>query len=47
VPGRLPYGISEANANPNTPSVSATGQNPNDPSACPLLDYAASTPLGN
>jgi starch-binding outer membrane protein, SusD/RagB family len=47
VPGRLPYGISEANANPNTPSVSATGQNSNDPNACPLLDYAATTPLGN
>jgi hypothetical protein len=47
IPGRLPYGITEANANPNTPNVSATGQNPNDPSACPLLDYATTTPLGN
>jgi hypothetical protein len=47
IPGRLPYGITEANANPNTPGVSATGQNPNDPNACPLLDYASTTPLGN
>jgi starch-binding outer membrane protein, SusD/RagB family len=40
VPGRLFYGIAEANANPNIPSPStqlATNgfRNPNDPAACP------------
>lgn len=39
VPGRLLYGDSELNANPNTPSVADQntrngGRNPNDPSAC-------------
>jgi hypothetical protein len=47
IPGRLPYGISEINANPNTPSVSPTGQNPNDPTPCPALNYTSSSPLGN
>jgi hypothetical protein len=47
IPGRLPYGITEINANPHTPSVSPTGQNANDPNACPVLDYATTTPLGN
>ena len=37
----------ESNANPNTPVVSSTGQNANDPNACPVLDYSTSTPLGN
>jgi len=47
VPGRLPYGITEINANPHTPAVSPVGRNPNDPNPCPILDYSASTPLGN
>lgn len=47
IPGRLPYGITEANANPNTPAVSPTGRNPNDPSPCPALNYTSSIPLAN
>jgi starch-binding outer membrane protein, SusD/RagB family len=54
IPGRLPYGQSEQNANPNVPStnsagqpVTSTGQNPNDPNPCPVLDYTSSTPLAN
>lgn len=47
VPGRLPYGLTEINANPNTPSVPPTGQNPNDPNACPVLNYTSSSPLAN
>jgi hypothetical protein len=47
IPGRMPYGITEINANPNTPNVSPTGQNPNDPNPCPALNYTSSTPLGN
>jgi starch-binding outer membrane protein, SusD/RagB family len=47
VPGRLPYGITEINANPHTPSVSPVGRNANDPNPCPLLNYSSSTPLGN
>jgi starch-binding outer membrane protein, SusD/RagB family len=47
VPGRLPYGISEINANPNTPNVSPVGRNPNDPNPCPVLNYSSSVPLGN
>jgi hypothetical protein len=47
VPGRLPYGITEINANPHTPAVSPVGRNPNDPNPCPILDYSASTPLAN
>jgi hypothetical protein len=43
----MPYGITEINANPNTPNVSPTGQNPNDPNPCPALNYTSSTPLGN
>jgi hypothetical protein len=39
IPGRVLYGDSELNANPNTPSVADQntrngGRNPNDPSAC-------------
>jgi hypothetical protein len=52
IPGRLPYGLSETNANPNTPTtnsagqpVSPTGRNPNDPNPCPVLNYTSSTPL--
>jgi starch-binding outer membrane protein, SusD/RagB family len=54
IPGRLPYGQSEQNANPNVPAtnsagfpVTSTGQNPNDPTPCPVLDYTASAPLAN
>jgi hypothetical protein len=47
VPGRMPYGLTETNANPNMPVVSPNGRNSNDPNACPVLDYATSTPLGN
>src|SRR4051812_11532648 len=47
IPGRLPYGITEINANPHTPSVSPVGRNANDPNPCPLLNYASSVPLGN
>jgi hypothetical protein len=47
IPGRLPYGLTEINANPHTPNVSPTGRNANDPNACPVLDYVASTPLAN
>ena len=47
IPGRLPYGITEANANPNTPIVSPTGRNPNDPNPCPALNYTSSVPLAN
>ena len=54
IAGRLPYGQSEENANPNLPSVNSagqpvtsTGQNPNDPTPCPVLDYTASVPLAN
>jgi hypothetical protein len=47
IPGRLPYGISEVNANPNTPNVSPTGRNANDPNPCPGLNYTSSVPLAN
>lgn len=54
IPGRLPYGLSEVNANPNTPAtnsagvaVTSVGLNPNDPNACPVLNYTSSTPLAN
>jgi hypothetical protein len=47
IAGRLPYGISEINANPHTPNVSPTGQNANDPNPCPVLNYSSSTPLAN
>jgi hypothetical protein len=54
IPGRLPYGLSEVNANPNTPAtnsagiaVTSVGQNPNDPNPCPVLNYTSSAPLAN
>ena len=47
IPGRLPYGISEVNANPNTPNVSPTGRNANDPNPCAALNYTSSVPLAN
>jgi hypothetical protein len=47
VPGRLPYGLTEINANPHTPNVSSTGRNANDPNPCPVLNYTSTTPLGN
>jgi hypothetical protein len=46
IAGRLPYGINEINANPNTPNVSPNGRNANDPTACPVLNYTSSSPLG-
>ncbi|HEY0777840.1 MAG TPA: SusD/RagB family nutrient-binding outer membrane lipoprotein, partial [Gemmatirosa sp.] len=39
IPGRLPYGISEINANTSTPNVPANGRNANDPNACPSYTY--------
>src|SRR5712692_5169062 len=54
IPGRLPYGQTEINANPNTPTTSSAGVaitstsiNPNQPTACPPLNYTSSSPLGN
>jgi hypothetical protein len=47
IPGRLPYGITEINANPNAPNVSPVGRNANDPNPCLLLDYSTSVPLAN
>jgi hypothetical protein len=54
ISGRLPYGLTEINANPNTPTtnsagqpVSSTSRNPNDPNPCPVLNYVNSTPLAN
>jgi hypothetical protein len=47
IPGRLPYGISDINANPNRPEVSPIGRNDNDPTACPVLNYTSTAPLGN
>ncbi len=54
IPGRIPYGQTEINANPNVPAtnsggfpVTPTGQNPNDPNACPVLNYLNSSPLAN
>ena len=47
VPGRMPYGLTETNANPNMPVVAPTGRNANDPNACAVLDYTSSAPLGN
>ena len=47
VPGRLPYGITEINANPHTPNVSPVGRNANDPNPCLVLNYTSSIPLGN
>jgi len=59
IPGRLPYGLSEINANPNTPGgqgpatnsagikVTSTSPNPNAPTPCPTLNYVNSVPLAN
>ena len=54
IPGRLPYGQTEINANPNTPTTSSAGVaitsvslNPNQPVACPVLDYTSTNPLAN
>jgi SusD/RagB-like outer membrane lipoprotein len=54
IPGRLSYGLTEINANPNVPAVSSTGVtitsvslNPNQPAACPALNYTDSSPLAN
>jgi hypothetical protein len=54
IPGRLPYGLSEINANPNVPTTSSAGVpitsvslNPNQPRGCPALNYTSSRPLAN
>jgi starch-binding outer membrane protein, SusD/RagB family len=47
IPGRIPYGVTETNANPNTPNVPPTGFNRNDPTPCPALNYTTSAPLAN
>jgi hypothetical protein len=54
IPGRLPYAFGEINANSNVPATSSTGTpitsvslNPNQPAACPALNYTSSNPLAN
>jgi len=54
IPGRLPYPQQEINTNPNTPQTSSAGVpitsvslNPNQPRACPVLNYTNSSPLAN
>jgi starch-binding outer membrane protein, SusD/RagB family len=47
IAGRIPYGTTEINGNPHTPNVPPTGQNPNDPNPCPVLNYTSSTPLAD
>jgi hypothetical protein len=47
IAGRMPYGITEINANPNTPNVAPAGRNANDPNPCPVLNYTSSAPLAN
>jgi starch-binding outer membrane protein, SusD/RagB family len=47
IAGRMPYGITEINANPNTPNVPPAGRNANDPNPCPVLNYTSSAPLAN
>jgi hypothetical protein len=42
IPGRLPYGLTAVNADPNTPNVGPTALNANQPSACPTLTYSSS-----
>ena len=43
IPGRFPYGLTAADADPNTPNVGPTALNANQPTACPTLTYT-STP---
>jgi len=43
IPGRLPYGLTAINADPNTPNIGPTALNANQPTACPTLTYS-STP---
>jgi hypothetical protein len=49
IAGRVPYGISDLNANAANipPGVTPTSRNANDPNACPSLDYTSSVPRGN
>ncbi len=47
IAGRLPYGLTEHNANPNIPADNPVGRNANDPNPCPVLNYTSSSPLGN
>jgi starch-binding outer membrane protein, SusD/RagB family len=42
IPGRLPYGLTSINADPNTPNVGPTADNANQPSPCPTLTYSSS-----
>ncbi len=42
IPGRLPYGLTAINADPNTPNVGPTALNANQPTACPTLTYSSS-----
>ena len=39
IPGRLPYGQTEINANPNVPKVGSTANNADTPASCPRLTY--------
>ena len=43
LPGRIPYGLTAINADPNTPNIGPTALNANQPTACPTLTYS-STP---
>jgi len=52
IAGRVPYGQTEINANPNVPTTSSVGVtitgtslNPNQPASCPVLNYT--TPASN
>lgn len=45
IPGRLPYGQSEINTNPNVPHVGSTANNADTPNSCPRLTYT-SVPAG-
>jgi len=54
IPGRLPYGQTEINANPNTPATSSAGVpitsnsiNATELAPCPVLNYTTSVPLAN
>jgi len=43
LPGRIPYGLTAINADPNTPNIGSAALNANQPTACPTLTYS-STP---
>jgi starch-binding outer membrane protein, SusD/RagB family len=46
IPGRLPYGQTEIDTNPNVPKIGSTANNDDTPSSCPRLTYT-SVPAGN